>query len=203
MINRLKGPVVHADKKYVIIDVAGVGYKVYATTETIARLSHKDTAATDIVVWTYLAVRENALDLYGFTSPIDLTFFELLLTVSGIGPKTALGILNVSSVEELDSAIQSGDTSSLTKISGIGKKVAEKIVLELKDKTDGLRPNQKGQAHSEGDADVLEALIALGYKEHDARATIKKISKHAGMSNASPHTIEEKVKLALKELSSH
>jgi Holliday junction DNA helicase RuvA len=186
MIGHLQGKIIDQDLKSVILDVSGVGYKIYTNT---AILNEK--VGNNISFWTYLAVRETALDLYGFTTKEELHFFELLITVSGIGPKSAMGILSVSSLQNLRHAISTGDTSHLTKVSGIGKKNAEKIVLELKDKLDGVIVELS--AGSATDVDAIEALKALGYSERDAREALKKVtdSKDTG----------DKVKKALKLLS--
>lgn len=209
MISRLTGTITHIDPKYIIIDVGAegqsVGYKVFTTADLSSKLpaTASGLIGTPITLWTYLAVREDALNLYGFISHAELTFFELLITVSGIGPKTALGILNVASVHTLTNAIESGDTSLLTKVSGIGKKNAEKIVLELKDKIEliSLTLGNRSPEHAaelaataRGDADVLEALKSLGYRESDAREALKKIDKSITNTGA-------KVKAALKLLS--
>jgi Holliday junction DNA helicase RuvA len=154
MIGYLKGRVIDQDLKSVILDVSGVGYKIYTNT---AQIDSKKNEFLEF--WTYLAVRENALDLYGFTTKEELGFFELLITVSGIGPKSAMGILTVASVSNLRNAIVSGDTSHLIKVSGVGKKNAEKIVVELKDKLTGFEVGGSVSA----DVDVIEALKALGY----------------------------------------
>ncbi len=209
MISRLTGTIVHIDPKYLIIDVGpegqAVGYKVFTTADLSSKLPATTSGliGTPVTLWTYLAVREDALNLYGFISHAELSFFELLITVSGIGPKTALGILNVASVHTLTNAIESGDTSLLTKVSGIGKKNADKIVLELKDKIEAIAltlgsrtPEQAAEmsATARGDADVLEALKSLGYREGDARDALKKIDKSITNTGA-------KVKAALKLLS--
>src|SRR3989338_10665102 len=130
MIGHLKGIVSAVRQGYAIISAGGVGYKVFATRELLLALKQD----TEAVIWTHLAVRESILDLYGFSSEEELRLFELLLTVSGIGPKSALAILDIASVETLRSAVSAGNASYLTKVSGIGKKTAEKIVLELRDK---------------------------------------------------------------------
>lgn len=186
MIGHIKGIIIHQDLKSVILDVSGVGYKIY--TNTGALDSHK---GSTVEFWTYLAVRENALDLYGFQSKEELDFFELLISVSGIGPKSALGILSIATLQNLRHAISTGDTSHLTKVSGIGKKNAEKIVVELKDKLEGIMFEM--DYSSTGDVDALEALKSLGYGEREARDALKKVSdvKDTG----------EKVKKALKLLS--
>ncbi|HEY0220641.1 MAG TPA: Holliday junction branch migration protein RuvA [Candidatus Paceibacterota bacterium] len=186
MISHLRGNLLDQDLKSVVLDVGGVGYKVYTN---IALLNTKK--GSPLEFWTYLAVRENALDLYGFQSKEEINFFELLITVSGIGPKSALGILSVASLSNLRHAIASGDTSHLTKVSGIGKKNAEKIVLELRDKLEGLVTDlSQSVSH---DVDALEALKSLGYPEREAREALKKVtdSKDTG----------DKVKKALKLLS--
>ncbi len=190
MISRLTGTVVHIDPKYVILDVNGVGYRVATTVDIVTKLG-KDKG--NVTLWTYLAVRENAMDLYGFTSLSELNFFELLITISGIGPKTALGILNSASVEALQTAVQTSDTSHLIKISGIGKKVAEKIVLELKDKVDKFTHTEESKTSMRGDADALEALKALGYSPNEARDALKELPKDISRTN-------DKIREALKIL---
>ena len=132
MISHLTGTVIHKDERFVILNVAGVGYKVFVPQDTLAEITKK--LEGQLELWTYLAVRENALDLYGFLKKEDLDFFELLIAhVSGIGPKTALGILSATTVDTLKRAISSGHADHLIKISGIGKKVAEKTMEELED----------------------------------------------------------------------
>jgi Holliday junction DNA helicase RuvA len=191
MIASLRGKISHIDFKYAILEVNGIGYKVFATDDTLHTLKN----GTETTFWTYLAVREDALDLYGFTSKKDKDFFELLITISGIGPKSALNIMSLVSSEQLASAIRTGSTAHLVKVSGIGKKTAEKIVLELKDKLGGLQ-SQYGEefaATSSSDMDVIEALKALGYETEDAREALKKVGKEISSTG-------EKIKAALKLL---
>lgn len=190
MISHLKGQVTHLDLKYAVIDVGGIGYKISVTTPTLEYLSHHKESVS---VWTYLAVREDALDLYGFISKDELEFFELLLTISGIGPKSALGILNTASIDTIKDAIFEDDPSYLTKVSGIGKKNAEKIVRELQDKI-GIAPasdSSLGLKQKESSM-AIEALISLGYSTEEARDAIKKVDKSL--------TTENQVKQALKIL---
>lgn len=191
MISRLTGVVVHTDLKSIVLDVQGVGYKVAVSPDIFMRIN-KDKNAP-LTLWTYLAVRENALDLYGFSSLSELNFFELLNTISGIGPKTAMGILNVASVHSLESAVQTGDTTHLTKVSGLGKKMAEKIVLELKDKVTVSSENPEHQVLMKNDADALEALKSLGYTPAEARDALKELPKTITKTN-------DKIKEALKLL---
>lgn len=188
MISCLSGTVRHKDLHSLVVDVGGVGYKVSVTTDVALEAN----PSSPIFLWTHLAVRETSLDLYGFLDKAALEVFELLITISGIGPKTALGIMNVASPEMLRQAVGTGDTSYLTRVSGIGKKNAEKIVLELKDKlkvSDGDRT-----LDTKGEGDALEALVSLGYSERDSREALKQVPKET--SGAS-----ERVKAALKVLS--
>src|SRR3989344_4493439 len=134
MISLLEGQVEFKGEKFAIIKVAGVGYKIFAGQETLQKIPEK---GVDVKLWTHQHVREDALELYGFLHFAELEFFELLLNVPGIGPKGGLGVMNIASVDTLKKAIGAGDTSYLTRVSGIGRKTAEKIVLELKEKMSG------------------------------------------------------------------
>jgi Holliday junction DNA helicase RuvA len=188
MISSLTGKAAHKDGRFAVIDVNGVGYKVAAAADTLAKVKTGDT----VTLWTHLAVRDNAMELFGFLDKEALDFFELLITVSGIGPKTALAILSVASPEVIRRAVASGDTSYLTKVSGLGKKKADKIVLELQDKIGALLPHESGGKPSE-DVDVVEALKSLGYGADDAREALKKLDKKISGTGA-------RVKAALKVL---
>ena len=170
MIARISGTIIHTDTNFTVIETGGVGYKIWVTGNTLSTLS-KETAS----LWTHLAVRENSHDLYGFISREELVFFELLITISGIGPKTALGILNVASLETLRQAVTQGNTAHLTKVSGIGKKNAEKIVLELQGKLGAYIPEEGYTLKEEEDA--VEALMSLGYSQKETRDALKQIDK--------------------------
>lgn len=172
MISRITGKIIHADTRFFIIDVNGVGYKVYTTAGVL-----EQQLPETVSFWTYLAVREDALDLYGFPTKDELDFFELLISVNGIGPKSALSILNVANPATIRKAVLTEDPSYLTKVSGIGKKNAEKIVLELKSKLSGWETNDADLAASAYESDALEALKSLGYQERDAREALKKVSR--------------------------
>jgi len=186
MIGYLKGIILHKDSTFVILETGGVGYKVYTTGNTI---EHLDKTAT---FWVHTAIRENSHDLYGFSSREDLEVFELLISVSGIGPKTALGVLSVAPIETLKHAVASENIAHLVKISGIGKRIAEKIVLELRGKLGEAQEMTAGDLRDEGD--VVEALGALGYSQKQARDALKEIPKNITSTSG-------KVKLALKFLS--
>jgi len=177
MIGRLEGTVHSTHAGFAILSVGGVGYKVFGTRETLARMKREGDAA----VWTHLAVREDVLDLYGFFTEEELRLFQLLLMVSGIGPKSALAILDIASVETLRSAIAAGKAEYLTKVSGIGKKTAEKIVLELRDKVGaGAQTNESMR----GDEEALEAMRALGYSQSEAREALRKVPSDIESSSA-------------------
>lgn len=190
MISSLSGTVRHKDLNALVVDVSGVGYKVLVTTETALEV----TPSSPVFLWTHLVVRETSMELFGFLDKETLDTFELLITISGIGPRTALNILNVASPATLRQAVASADTSYLTRVSGIGKKNAEKIVLELKDKLRFSESDKVLDTRTEGDA--LEALVSLGYSERDARSALKKVPKEVTGS-------AERVKASLKILSQH
>lgn len=185
MIGHIEGAVIKKGTGYVIVSAGGVGYKISGTRETLANLGSGGTAA----LFTHLAVRENALDLYGFSSEEELRVFELLQTVSGIGPKSALAILDVAPVEALRSAVSAGNISYLTNVSGIGRKTAEKIVLELKDKIGA----PEGGDQLRGDEEALFAMRALGYTQHEAREALRKVPQSVAGTN-------ERLREALKIL---
>ncbi len=170
MIYRLTGTIVHADTRFLVIDVNGVGYKVYTTAGVLEK------HLQDVVsFWTYLAVREDALDLYGFPTKDELDMFEMLLSVNGIGPKSALGVLNAANPATIRKAVSTEDPSYLTKVSGVSKKNAEKIVLELKNKL--IVVEEEDDAANTYGSDSLEALISLGYSERDSREALKRVPK--------------------------
>ena len=185
MIARIEGKIIEKTNSLVVIDVSGIGYRIFVSSNTLSDIGKKK----EISLWTHLVVRENLMDLYGFSKKEERNFFELLINISGIGPKGALGILSLAPVETLEKAIASEDASYLTKVSGIGKKSAQKIVLELKDKLEKV---------SDGDSlglkektEALEALKALGYSTSDSREALKKIPAEVTGTN-------EKIKEALK-----
>lgn len=169
MIGYLEGRVRSGGVGHVIILAGGVGYKIAGTKQTLAHLSVGSGAS----LWIHTAVRDDALDLYGFETDEELRLFELLLTVSGIGPKSALAILDIASVETLRSAIGQGRAEYLTKVSGIGRKTAEKIVLELREKI-GIGTKEAGAA-LKGDEEALEAMRSLGYSIQEARDALRNV----------------------------
>ncbi|HBV57986.1 MAG TPA: Holliday junction branch migration protein RuvA [Candidatus Magasanikbacteria bacterium] len=171
MISYLEGKIISRGKNsFVILIACGVGYEVKVAPDLLLQHSVGDS----IKIFTYLQVREDAQDLYGISSGEELAFFKTLVSVSGVGPKSALYILALGSLAEIKSAIVHGDLTYLTKVSGIGRKIAERIVVELKDKlekTDGAA----GGRDSSKLGDVVEALVEMGYSLNQARDAVKAI----------------------------
>ncbi|MBI4692353.1 MAG: Holliday junction branch migration protein RuvA, partial [Candidatus Terrybacteria bacterium] len=157
--------------RFLIVDVNGISYRVFCGPQTIKSAPKKDGSVS---LWTHLHVREDAMELYGFLEYAELEFFEMLIGISGIGPKGALGVLAVAPLDNLKKAISSGETNYLTKVSGIGRKTAEKIILELRDKLGDLGGAESGGILKE-DQDVLSALQSLGYSLSEAREAMKQI----------------------------
>jgi Holliday junction DNA helicase RuvA len=170
MIGYLAGSVIAIKDKHIILDVQGVGYKIFVGTSIIQSVH----IGTESQLWIYTAVREDTLDLFGFQQELDQEIFELLLNVSGIGPKSALGILSVADMGSLVHAIKNENVAYLTQVSGIGKKTAEKIVIELKDKVEKLTLEYES-SEPEHLRDVIDALLAMGYHEKVIRETLRSI----------------------------
>ncbi|KKS04597.1 MAG: Holliday junction ATP-dependent DNA helicase RuvA [Candidatus Nomurabacteria bacterium GW2011_GWA2_41_25] len=197
MIGSIKGKIVLRTEKFLIVETNGVGYKINVSSDVFSKAKK-----TEIMLWIHTHVREDMLDLYGFLNREELEFFEMLINVSGIGPKGALAILGITSIETLKKAIGTGDTGYLTKISGIGKKTAEKIVIELRDKIAEKMKDEKGGISLQGELDALEALKSLGYSQNEAREALKKISLGHGRTGEVPDTnTNAKIREALKILS--
>lgn len=187
MIAQIAGMVVQKLPGAFVVEAGGIGYKIHALRGTLqkARLGEK------IMLLTHLAVREDSMDLYGFEDAEELALFEKLITVSGVGPKSALAVLNLAPVSKLTQAISAGDAGYLTTVSGIGKKSAAKIILELKDAVikGGGKENEGGLQEEK---DALEALVSLGYSATEARDALRKIKdKYANTGEA----IKEALKL--------
>ncbi len=185
MIGSIRGKITLKTDKFLIIEAGGVGYKISVSPDSISKITK---LSDEILLWIHTHVREDILDLYGFLDRPELEFFEMLISVSGIGPKGALSILSTTTIDTLKAAVRTGDTGYLTKISGIGRKTAEKIVIELRDK---LGKETEGTSLRE-EMDALEALKSLGYSQNEARDALKEVS--AGLST------NAKIKEALKIL---
>ncbi len=191
MIGSIRGKIILKTEKFLIVETGGVGYKISVSPDILSKTKK---TGDEIFLWIHTHVREDAFDLYGFLDDEELKFFELLINVSGIGPKGALTILGVASVGTLRKAIGTNDISYLTKISGIGKKTAEKIVIELRDKLKEKMSGEEGYSSLQEELDSLEALKALGYSQGEAREALKKVTP-GGNTNT-------KIREALKILGS-
>ncbi len=186
MIGFIKGKAIKAGAQAItIITEGGVGYRVAVTPDNAQLIED----GGDVSLWTYLAVRENALDLYGFAEEEDRAMFEILLTVSGIGPKSAMAVMSTATRAQIEKSVAEQNAGYLSKMAGVGKKMAEKIVLELKGKL-VASADDTPNAHHETDA--LEALISLGYREREAREVLKEMDSEG--------TVEDKVREALKRI---
>ena len=169
MIGQLTGTVNFRAERYVILDVGGVGYKIYASEPTLGLA----TVGTSGTFWTHLVVREDVLDLYGFIAKAELELFELLISVSGVGPRSALAILSLASPQILTQAIAAGNTDYLTRVSGVGKKIAEKVVVELRDKLAAI--SSETSEHFKQAGDAMDAMKSLGYSDREAREALSKV----------------------------
>ncbi len=167
MIARISGVVVSATDKYILVETGGITYRIFATAETLLKYQ----AGQEVTLWTAHIIREDAQELFGFETTGDQDLFELLRSISGIGPRSALGIMNVATIGTIARAVHTNDVSYLTKISGIGKKTAEKIILELRDKL----PMSDSTASEPSSHDAIDALIALGYGEGESREALRTI----------------------------
>ncbi len=192
MIRVVNGVVIGQGKGYVIIELGGaIGIKVFAPEPTLAQAREGDVVS----LHTYLQVREDALTLFGFTEEDELAIFEQLLSVNGVGPKVALSTLSTLTPDALRLALANEEPAIIARVPGIGKRTAEKIVLELKDKvappTSGLESLSR---ITEVDSEVIEALISLGYSVVEAQRAVQTIPSDA-------ETVEERLRLALGQFS--
>lgn len=190
MIAHIKGEIAEKFNNAVIVDVHGVGYEI-----TLTALDYDNVKLGDeIKFYTYHSIRENAEELYGFSSLAAKKLFELLISVQGIGPKAAIAILSLAAPEEVRNAIANADAAFVSKASGVGKKSAERVIVDLRDKV-GI-PSHYGATeiiatHGKNEPDeALDALIALGFPLKEATAALEKVDKSL--------SVEERIKLALK-----
>jgi holliday junction DNA helicase RuvA len=190
MIAGVKGIIEAIGANWVIVDVGGLSFQIFLPTSTVARLG---AVGQETKLHTHLHVREDNLALFGFGSPKELALFETLITVKGIGPKLGLALLSAMEAEQLVMAIVSGDFNLLSSVPGIGKKTAERIVLELKDKIGGSWALTHDLEYAQGNGEVVEALTSLGYSVAEATKAVAALS--ADKSN-----LEDRVKSALQYL---
>lgn len=195
MIAQLHGEIIHKYPQSVIINVNNVGYLVNVSTQTIAELPLKSTAVTLKI---YHHITEGHQALYGFFNNEEQELFEKLITVKGVGPKIGLGILSGMPVVDIRSAIQARNVALLSKIPGIGKKSAERIILELSDKVGEISSHDLTSGSNDIGSDALAALLSLGYKQNDAAKAIQKV---IGTQSSKKDT-SEIIKASLRELNS-
>lgn len=199
MISFIKGKVVSTYKDCIIVENSGIGYKIHVSNTTMLKVKNK---SEDVQIFTYTQVRQDDISLFGFLSIEELNMFEILITVSGVGSKMALAILQQLTPTEIILAIISSDFTTLTKTKGLGKKTAERLALELRDKMKEIS-FAEGE-FSEGDipqisvdtlaiSDSIDALVVLGYSKNEARKTVSKVYTE-GMST------EDVIKASLKIL---
>lgn len=201
MISYVRGELVAMEKDKIIVDVNGVGYGIFMPEASMGLLPQ---VGNEVKIHTYLNVREDAMQLFGFLTRDDLEVFKLLIGVSGIGPKGGLSILSKLTADDLRFAVLSGDAKAISAAPGIGKKTAEKVIIELKDKLDlddmlhksedtGAVSATTDTGASAVQSEAVQALVALGYGSTESLKAVKKVN----LENA---TVEEVLKQALKNL---
>ncbi len=200
MINYIKGTLADINNDGAVVEAGGIGYEVLMPVSALEALPR---VGSEVKIFTYMHVREDLLQLFGFMSKEDLRVFRLLITVNGVGPKGALGMLGMMSADDIKFAVLAGDAKAMSKAPGVGIKTAGKIILELKDKM-GMEVDVGGEgrgtakAGSDKDsqmaADAREALVALGYMPADAARAVR------GVESGSYSSVEELLKLSLKNL---
>ena len=190
MLYSVAGKLALKGEHFIVVEAAGLGMKLFASRQTLKGLPP---VGTDVKFFTHLYVREDAMDLYGFIAAPELEFFEMLISVSGIGPKSALAILDIAPLGELSAAIKEGRPDLLTRASGIGRKTAERVIVELRGRVESSKSGLVVEK-METDADLVEALSNLGYRREQARAALTKVDPKL-------HGVEERLKAALAVLS--
>ena len=174
MIRHITGTVFEIFPQSIIVSAQGVGYEVFST----SYLTESLTVGMPVSLWTFHALREQSSDLYGFFERSDLTFFELLLSVNGVGPKSALAIMDKASTHVIVRGIHSQDSNQLVKVVGLGKKLAEKLILSLKDKVQSHQPSgEDAQDSGQDSIDAIDALISLGFSEKQSRDAVQSMEK--------------------------
>lgn len=177
-------------EKSLTVDVHGVGYEI----NTNALILEKSKVGDDVTFFTHHYVREDIMELFGFKDPNELSFFKKLISVSGVGPKSALTIMSLASVSELQKGIKKGDASLLTKVSGIGKKTAERLIVELKNKIEYAdMAGEESGGFDVSDSQVIDGLVGLGYTQKEAREAARLVDKDID-------NVKDRVKAALKSM---
>ncbi len=188
----IKGRLAHKEDNFVVIDAGGVGYQLYMSLNSIAKIGD---IGSDVTVWTYLHIKEGVMDLYGFYTVEEKEMFLQLLSISGIGTKSALSILSVAPPEKLALAIITNDYKTIQKAQGVGQKAAQRVVLELADKlknADLAIENLTEIDTTDNRSEALSALVVLGYSDKEAKQALKTIEPNLAT--------EDIIKLALKKM---
>ena len=198
MIYNLKGKLTVCDVNFIVVECGGVGFKCFTTLNTVKQIGK---VGSEVNVFTHLSVREDAMDLYAFATPAELDSFKLLRTVSGIGPKAAASILSELTPDRLALCIASGDAKSITAAQGVGKKTAERVVLELKDKMNGIvsesvssSVNNASSVESSSASEAVAALVALGYSQSDAAVVVGSLDKSMSVDEMIRHGLKQLAK---------
>jgi Holliday junction DNA helicase RuvA len=191
MIGRISGTLVEKNFPQIIVSCHGVGYEIDVPMSTFYPLPR---TGEEITLLTHLVVREDAHLLFGFITAAERTAFRQLLKISGVGPKVALSVLSGLSVDDLSVAVTSGDAARLTKVPGIGKKTAERLVLELRDKLPKTVAAVRTEGASATGNDVVGALLALGYNEREAAAAVKQVPADLQLAEAIRHALKQLAK---------
>lgn len=198
MIYNLKGKLTVCDVNFIVVECGGVGFKCFTTLNTVKQIGK---VGSEVNVFTHLSVREDAMDLYAFATPAELDSFKLLITVSGIGPKAAVSILSELTPDRLALCIASGDAKSITAAQGVGKKTAERVVLELKDKMNGIvsesvssSVNNASSVESSSASEAVAALVALGYSQSDAAVVVGSLDNSMSVDEMIRHGLKQLAK---------
>jgi len=189
MIQILEGEILMHQETYFVVSCNGIGFKVSSNAQTLSRVPQ---VGSEVVVYTKLLIRDNFLELFGFFEMMTLNFFETLTTVSGVGPRTALAILDLDTVPRIMTAIVEKRVDLLTRVSGIGKKTAERVILELQDKIKIAQTESLGKPGS-SDRELEDVLISLGVDRREAKEVLQ-------VMNNSDAPFEERLKTALRTL---
>ncbi len=174
MIYSIKGTILGKGENFVVVEAGGIGFKLYTPKITLERMPQ---AGAAVQVFSYLHVKQDGMELYGFLSESELKLFGKLISVSGIGPKSALGIMGIATPEHIVAAINEGKTDLLTKVSGVGKKTAERVILELRGKI-SIADAKSAELVTlmESDTELEETLVGLGYTRAQAREAVSRIN---------------------------
>lgn len=199
MIYNVNGTLTYTEPTFAVVECGGVGFKCFVSMNTLKDLT---SVGTRVNLFTYMSVREDAMDLFGFSTQAELQAFKLLITVSGVGPKAAIAILSVLSPDRLSIAVSSGDVKSIQAANGVGKKTAERVVLELKDKMVGVGSASAASVvegiqsvvASSNAQEAVEVLVSLGFNQSDAAMVVGAMDKSL--------SVDDMIRKGLKQLSS-